>query len=103
MAKEDTIIELLEEILLWMKYDFLNTKKRLISSLDSEDKIIAYELSTGENSTYDIAERVSVSATTVSNWWNKWFDDGLMEQTEKYSGSRYKRLCSLTKMGIKIP
>ena len=103
MNKEDTIIELLNEILLWMKYDYLDTKNRLKLNLDSEEKIIAYELSTGENSTYDISKKISVSATTVSNWWSKWFDEGIMEQTEKYGGNRYKKLCSLTKFGIKIP
>lgn len=81
----------------------LKQKKILIETLDNDDKIIAYELSNGERSTRDIEEHVNVSFNTVSRWWNKWFEEGLMEQTAKYGGSRYKRLCSLTKLGIKIP
>ena len=103
MDKNDKIIELLDEILLWMKYDYLDTKRKLIETLDTEDKIIAYELSDGYRSTNDIAQYVDVSHQTVYNWWNKWFEFGLIEQTEKYGGGRYKRLCSLTKMGIKVP
>lgn len=103
MDKEDKIIELLEEILLWMKYDYLDTKRKLLDKLDNDDKKIAYQSSTGENSTHDIAKKVSVSAMTISNWWNKWLEFGLMEQTDKFGGKRYKRLISLTKMGIRVP
>jgi len=38
MSKNNRIIELLEEILLWMKYDYLETKKKLIKALDSDEK-----------------------------------------------------------------
>ena len=102
MSEKDKVVELLEEILLWMKYDYLETKKKLLNTLDSEGKIIAYELSDGERSVRDISKYAGVHFTTISDWWNKWFEDGLMLQTEKYGGSRYKRLCSLTKLGIKI-
>jgi len=66
-------------------------------------KKIAYELSDGERSSRDIAKIIKPSHTTVGNWWDKWFKLGLVEQTEKYGGSQYTRLCSLTKMGIKMP
>jgi len=103
MSQDDKIIELLEEILLWTKYDYAVTKQKMLEHLDNDDKKIAYQSSTGENSTHDIANKVSVSAMTISNWWNKWFELGLMEQTDKFGRKRYKRLISLTKMGIKIP
>lgn len=102
MSKDRTI-ELLEEILLWTKYDYSEIKQKMIEYLDTDDKKIAYQLSDGENSTYDIEKKVSVTAMTVSNWWNRWFEAGIVEQTEKYGGGRYKRLISLTKMGIPIP
>jgi len=95
--------ELLEEILLWTKYDYLATKQKMIEHLDTDDKKIAYQKSNGERSSRDIAKLVSVSYKTIQKWWKKWFDLGLMEQTEKYGGSRYKQLISLTKMGIPIP
>jgi len=102
MSKERTI-ELLEEILLWTKYDYSATKQKMLQHLDTDDKIIAYQLSDGENSTYDIEKKFSLTAMTISNWWSRWFQAGLVEQTEKYGGGRYKRLISLTKMGIKVP
>ena len=103
MNENSKTIEILEEILLWMKYDYSNIKERLREKLDSEGKIVAYELSDGERSVRDIAPYAGVHFTTIGSWWNNWFEEGLMEQTEKYGGSRYKRLCSLSKMGIKIP
>jgi len=103
MTEENAVINLLEEILLWMKYDYLDAKRKLLEVLDTEKKIIAYELSNGERSVRDISKFAGVHFTTIGDWWNKWFEDDLMVQTEKYGGSRYKRLCSLTKIGIKIP
>ena len=103
MSINEKSIELLEEILLWTKYDYTETKRKMLEHLNSNDKKIAYELSNGENSQNYIEKFVSVSQKTISSWWKKWFELGLMEQTEKYRGSRYKRLISLTKMGIPIP
>ena len=100
---KDRNLELLEEILLWTKYDYSTTKQKMLQHLDTDDKIISYQLSDGENSTYDIEKKVSVTAMTISNWWGRWFQEGLVEQTEKYVGLRYKRLISLTKLGIKVP
>ena len=99
----DKTIELLEEILLWTKYDYTETKQKLIEHLDTDDKKIAYQLSNGENSSRNISKQVSVSHTTIHDWWNAWFNLGIMEQTEKYGGSRFKRLISLTIMGINLP
>jgi len=103
MSQDDKIIELLEEILLWTKYDYAVTKQKMIEHLDNDDKKIAYQLSDGEKSTYDVAKLITASQSSVSNWWQKWFELELVEQTEMYGGGRYKRLISLTKMGILIP
>jgi len=103
IMSRDKTIELLEEILLWTKYDYTETKQTLIEQLDTDDKKIAYQLSDGEKSTHDIAKLITASQKSVSRWWQKWFELELMEQTEKYGGGRYKRLISLIKMGIPIP
>lgn len=100
---KDRIAELLEEILLWTKYDYSATKQKMIEHLDTVDKKIAYQLSDGEKSTRDIAKLISASQKSVSNWWQKWFELELMEQTEKYGRGRYNRLISLTRMGIPVP
>ena len=101
---QERITELLEEILLWTKYDYSDTKEKMLQHLDTDDKKIAYELSDGENSTYDIQKYVSVSQRTISSWWRNWFELGLMEQTEKLGkGGRHKRLISLIKMRIPFP
>ena len=102
LDKEDNIVELLEEILLWTKYDFLEIKQKMIEHLDTDDKKIVYQLSDGKRSSYDIAEFITASRRSISNWWQRWFELGLVKQTEKYEG-RYKRLVSLTEMGIPIP
>ena len=103
MLSKDRTIELLEEILLWTKYDYSETKQKMIEHLDTDEKKIAYQLSDGEKSTRDISKKAGVHFTTIADWWRSWFKLELMEQTEKYGGSRYKRFISLTKMGIPIP
>jgi len=102
ITESNRAIELLEEILLWMKYDYLETKKKLLEILDTDEKKTAYELSDGINSGRSIAREIGVGNKTIGNWWKKWFEAGLIEQTEKYRGGQYKKLCSLTKMGIKL-
>lgn len=103
MSNNEIIIELLEEILLWTKYDYTTTKQKMLQHLNTDNKRVAYQLSDGDNSRKYIAGKVGVSDQTISNWWKEWFEFGLTEQTEKYGGGRYKRLISLTKMGIPVP
>ena len=103
MNNEEKIIELLEEILIWTKYDYSDIKLKMQKHLDTDDKKIAYQLSNGERSRRDISTFVSVSHSSIYRWWNEWFELGLVEQTEKYGGGRYKRLISLTRMGIPVP
>lgn len=100
---QDRTTELLEEILLWTKYDFSETKQKMLENLDTDDKKITYQLSNGEKSSRDLSSFVSVSHSTIFRWWKEWFELGLVEQTEKYGGGRYKRLISLTRMGIPVP
>ena len=97
------IVELPEEILLWTKYDYKETKRKLLELLNTDEKKIAYQLSDGERSSREIAKVVSVSHMAIQQWWSKWFELDLIEQAEKHGRGRYKRLISLTKMGISIP
>ena len=103
MTEQNRTIELLEEILLWTKYDFLEMKQLMIDELDTDEKRIAYQLSDGENSTAQIASVIPVSQMTISNWWRNWLELGIVKQTEKYGGRRRKRLISLAEMGIPYP
>ena len=75
----------------------------MLEHLNTDEKKIAYQLSDGERNSRDIAEIVGVSHMTIRQWWNKWFELDFIEQTEKYGKGRYKRLISLSKMGIPNP
>lgn len=103
MTENNRIIELLEEILLWTKYDFEEIKQKMIEALDTDEKKIAYQLTDGENSTTQIASVIPVSQVTVSNWWRNWLELGIVKQTEKFGGKRRIRLISLAEMGIPFP
>ena len=103
MSNNEIIIELLEEILLWTKYDYAETKRKMLVHLNTDEKKIAYQLSDGEKSTRYISKKAGVHFSTIADWWKSWFKLELMEQTEKYSGSRYKKLASLLIMGIPVP
>ena len=75
----------------------------MLDNLDTDEKKIAYQLSDGDRSTRNISKQADVHFSTIAKWWNTWYKLDIMEQTEKYRGSRFKRLISLTKMGIPIP
>ena len=103
MNMDEERIRSLEEILLWTKYDYTETKRKMLEHLNTDEKKIAYQLSDGERSTRDISKKAGVHFSTIADWWKSWFKLELMVQTEKYRGSRYKKLASLIIMGIPFP
>lgn len=100
--------ELLDEILKWQKFRGMQEAKKVLTDvLSSEDddkekeQRIAYELTDGEHSTTNIADRISVSHATVSNWQNKWSELGLVNK--KSEQASYKHLISLENLGLNVP
>lgn len=100
--KQDRMIELLEEILKWTKFE---GRKRVTevfkSELDDETKKLVYELSDGRSSP-EIARIVKVDSSTVRDWWRKWADTSIMEICQGYK-RRYCKTLSLGELGIEAP
>ena len=63
-----------------------------------------YHLSNGKNSSRSIAENVSVSHSTILNYWNTWSNFNIVEPIPvKGGGSRYKKIFNLEDFGITTP
>ena len=101
--RTDRIIELLEEILKWVKFQGWQNVKGILSEVLGDDmsKLI-YHYSDGKSSR-EIAEKVSVSHQTVTNYWKKWAKIGIVEPLKVHRGIRYKRVFSLEDFGIEVP
>jgi hypothetical protein len=98
------IVHLLEQILRWTKTGaIMQMKPSIQEALQSDEAKLVYEYSDGEKSTREIGKLAGVSHGTVTNYWEKWSDLGIVEPTEKYEGGRFRRLCSLRELGIALP
>lgn len=96
--------KILMEILKWMKFSGMKEVRELLTNvLSTNTEKLMYELTDGENSTRDIAIKCNITHVTVGNYWQKWKVMGILESTEKYNGKRYKKICSLNEIGIKVP
>lgn len=99
MNKEDKIISLMEEIVRLQRISVKPVFKKLVEeTLDKPEKLITYEL-TGENSRDQIIAQTGMGAGTISSWWVEWFSKGLLEK----DGIKYKKIFSLSEIGITIP
>lgn len=75
--KLDRIIELLEEILKWTRFEGnQKVKEILLDELDTDAKKIVYELSDGRSSP-EIEKMADVISKTIRDWWKKWANRGL--------------------------
>lgn len=79
-----------------------NIRKRLVVVLDSNDKKRVFEATDGNNSVRDIQSKTGVNKDTVSNWWNEWQKEGIVEESKEARGRRYK-VFSLSDFGIEAP
>jgi hypothetical protein len=76
----------------------------LLSSLDTEQKILVYHLSDGTRGTVEVAKTASVGSTkTIFELWQTWLKQGLGESIPVRGGSRFKRSFDLDDFGIAIP
>lgn len=103
--KNDLIIELLNELVKWTKFQaWGKVKDVLLSVLDDDIKKIIYHNSDGKNSSRKIAEKVSVGSTTIVRYWNKWANFNIVESiTVRGGGLRYKKMFDLEDFGIEVP
>ena len=79
----------------------------MVDALSSEDSKqekdlrISYHLSDGEHSVRTIADHVSVSRTSVSNYQKQWARMGLLER--EHSRASFESVISLEEAGIEVP
>ena len=103
--KQDEIIELLKEILKWMKATSTPRMKNTMLELLKEDQEkIAYHHSDGKNTARCVADIAEVDKSTITGWWKKWMVAGIAEgRTVKGGGMRAARIFSLDEFGIELP
>jgi len=96
------IIELLSEIVKWVKFNGIQSVRQVLSeNLKKDSDKIAYHYSDGRTSA-EVAALAGVSDFTVRSYWKKWATLGLVLPSEKFKG-RYERIFSLEDFGMEIP
>lgn len=100
---EERIIELLEELVKWIKVTSIPEVRTLLEETlaDSKEKI-AYQASDGRKSK-EVAKLANVSYVTVTKWWKKWTKAGIAVPISAKGGERARRVFSLEDFGIEIP
>ena len=96
----------LKEILKWQRLvgqELLKKKIRDEKLFLDEGQILAYYHSDGEKSSRDLAKITGVGYKTIQALSKKWILAGLAEPSEKYGGSRAKRLFELYELGLEMP
>jgi len=103
--KQGIMIELLEEMLKWIKFAGLKEVKNTLGSvLDTEQKRLVYHLSDGARGTVEISKLAGIGSTkTVFDMWQAWLKLSLGESLPVKGGSRFKRSFDLEDFGIEIP
>lgn len=103
-ATLDDIAATLEEILTWLKISGTEKVRNLLqTALDTSEKRRVYQLSDGKT-TREINAVCGVGASTVSNYWKKWYKLGLMKKVAvKGGGERHFRAFDLEDYGIEVP
>lgn len=100
--RQDKVIELLEEILKWTRFQGVqNLKAVLLDNLRSDKEKVAYQFSDGRSSA-EVSKVSGVTGMTVTNYWRRWFTLGIAQPSPKYKG-RFERAFSLEDLGIEIP
>jgi DNA-binding CsgD family transcriptional regulator len=100
--KQDKIIELLGEILIWTRLQGVqNARAVLTTTLKTDTDKIIYHLSDGRPSG-QIAKVCGVTEVSVRNYWRRWFTLGITQLSKKHKG-RFERSFSLEDLGIKVP
>ena len=94
----------LDEICKWVKISSKWQIKPFLSQNIVKDlEATIYELSDGSRSTRDIAQIVNkISHVTVSRYWKKWANLGIVIPSDSYQG-RFQKIFSLEEVGLSLP
>ena len=79
-----------------------NIRNRLMEVLNSDDKKRVFEATDGKRSVRDIESSTGVRKAAISEWWNEWQKEGIVEASEGVRGRRC-RVLSLADFGIEVP
>ena len=102
MSESQRIIELLEELVKWRRFEGAQLAKKTLRELFSKDaEKIVYQYSDGRG-TKEIGDLAGVSDFAVRTYWKKWNIEGLVVPSEKHKG-RFARVFSLEDFGIEVP
>lgn len=97
----------IEEIKSSMKLFMLQSRGDIANilqrDLTSPEKKLAYELTDGNRSAYQIAEILKVSMTSIHRWWRDWERSGLLTRTEAKGKTSLKKRFDLADLGIEVP
>ena len=100
--KQDRIIELLEEMLKWIKVTSIpQVKKLLLEILPSDEEKRAYHHSDGRKSR-EVAKFARVGHVAVAKWWKTWIRAGIAKSVSVKRGKRARRIFSLEDFGIEV-
>ena len=98
MSTDEQIISLLEEAVRWLRFQGLEKAKAAVSDqLDTEKKKQVFDLTDGKNSITTIAEKMSVSTSTVFAWWTEWYAAGILTKAD----GKFRHLFRLSEIGIR--
>jgi hypothetical protein len=99
MADNEQVVSLLEQILLWLRFQNRQYLRTLLSEILSTkaDRQI-YELSDGRSQP-EIAKQAGVSQPTVSLRWKNWRSLGVVYELPEQQG-RCRHLASLHSLGL---
>ena len=103
---EDTkgLLKVCTDILIWQKIAYDDKVKPLLESiLDEPRKIVAYQMSDGENTTRIISKEVGAGTGSISRWWTTWINRGIAIPMPKGAGMRAKKFFNLEDYNIAIP
>lgn len=100
-ANNDT--HLLHRLVIYTKLaNYDDIKNRLIRILNSDDKKRVFEATDGRSSVRDIQSKTGVGKDSISDWWNEWQKEGIVEESKEARGRR-RKLLSLSDFGIEVP
>jgi hypothetical protein len=101
--KQSEVIEILIEMLKWIKVTSIpHVKKLLMELLPSDEEKVAYHYSDGRAS-QEVSRLAGVSYVTITKWWKTWIRAGIAEAISVKGGERAKRVFSLDDFCIEVP
>ncbi len=101
--KLTSIDRTLKELLRWTRFANMGKLKEILEAeLDNDQKKLAYDCTDGNNAQRDVSAVSGAPSSTVSVWWPRWFQQGLVAESEVRKG-RMVKIVSLEDMGIEVP